>query len=38
MEILMETDDVLPITWKYYIAIMAISCYECVYLQKILEE
>lgn len=34
----MEKDDVLPIAWKYYIAIMAVSCYDCEYLLKILEE
>lgn len=37
-EVLMSHEDVLPITWKYYIAIMAISCYECEYLLKLLEE
>lgn len=31
-ELLMETEDVLPITWKYYIAIMAVCCYECEYI------
>ena len=30
--------DILPITWKYYISIMAVSCYECEYLLKIQEE
>lgn len=35
---LMIHEDVLPVTWKYYIAIMAISCYECEYLLKLLEE
>ena len=30
-ELLMNNDDILPITWKYYIAIMAVSCYECDY-------
>jgi hypothetical protein len=34
----MSHEDVLPITWKYYIAIMAISCYECEYLLKLMEE
>jgi hypothetical protein len=34
----MNREDVLPITWKYYIGIMAVSCYECEYLIKILEE
>lgn len=34
----MTHEDVLPVTWKYYIAIMAISCYECEYLLKLLEE
>jgi hypothetical protein len=28
----------LPVTWKYYISIMAVSCYDCEYLLKILEE
>lgn len=31
-------DDVLPLTWKFYIAIMAVSCYDCEYLIKILED
>jgi hypothetical protein len=31
-------DDALPVTWKYYLSIMAVSCYECEYLLKILEE
>jgi len=35
---MMNQEDILPITWKYYIAIMAVSCYECEYLLKILEE
>jgi hypothetical protein len=35
---MMNQEDVLPITWKYYIAIMAVSCYECEYLLKLLEE
>jgi hypothetical protein len=35
---LMEGDEVLPASWKYYIGIMAVSCYECEYLLKILEE
>ena len=34
----MNRKDVLPITWKYYIGIMAVSCFECDYLLKILEE
>lgn len=34
----MELNDVLPIVWKYYIAIMAVSCYDCIYLLKLLEE
>ena len=34
----MNKEDILPVTWKYYIAIMAVSCYECEYLLKILEE
>lgn len=34
----MTHEDALPITWKYYIAIMAVSCYECDYLLKLLEE
>ena len=37
-EHLMEGDDILPGVWKYYIAIMAVSCYDCDYLLKILEE
>ena len=37
-DLLMNKEDILPITWKYYIAIMAVSCYECEYLLKILEE
>ena len=31
-------EDVLPVPWKYYIAIMAVSCYQNYYLIKILEE
>lgn len=31
-------EDVLPVSWKYYIAIMAVSCYQNTYLIKILEE
>lgn len=38
IEILMHNDEILPITWKYYIAIMAVSCYECDHLIKLLEE
>ncbi len=34
-ELLMENKDVLPITWKYYIAIMAVSCYDCEYKQAL---
>ena len=34
----MDHDEQLSTVWKYYIAIMAISCYECDYLLKILEE
>jgi sestrin len=37
-EAMMNKEDVLPITWKYYISIMAVSCYDCEYLLKILEE
>jgi PA26 p53-induced protein (sestrin) len=32
---IMNRQDVLPLTWKYYISIMAVSCYECEYLLKI---
>ncbi len=31
-------DDALPVTWKYYLSIMAVSLYDCEYLLKILEE
>jgi len=34
----MNEDEILPPAWKYYIAIQAVSCYECEYLLKILEE
>lgn len=33
-----RNDDSLPAPWKCYIAIMAVSCYECDYLLKTLEE
>lgn len=36
--IMNRQQDVLPVTWKYYLAIMAVSCYECEYLIRILEE
>jgi sestrin len=29
---------ILPITWKFYIAIMAVSCYDCEYLMFLLTE
>ncbi|CDW78780.1 sestrin-1 isoform 2 [Stylonychia lemnae] len=35
---MMNREDVLPITWKYYLSIMAVSCYDCEYLLKIQEE
>eukprot|EP00347_Sterkiella_histriomuscorum_P009846 403339651 len=35
---MMNKQDVLPITWKYYLSIMAVSCYDCEYLLKIQEE
>jgi sestrin 2 len=35
---MMNRQDVLPITWKYYLSIMAVSCYDCEYLLKIQEE
>lgn len=35
---MMNKQDILPITWKYYLSIMAVSCYECEYLLKIQEE
>ena len=31
-------DDALPVTWKYFLSIMAVSLYDCEYLLKILEE
>jgi hypothetical protein len=31
-------DDALPVTWKYYLSIMAVSLYDCEYLLKNLEE
>lgn len=34
-DIMMNREDVLPITWKYYLSIMALSCYESEYLLKI---
>jgi len=33
-----RTDDSLPPTYKYYIGLMAVSCYECDYLLRTLEE
>jgi hypothetical protein len=35
---LMNCSSVLPATHRYYLAIMAVSCYNCDYLLKILEE
>ncbi len=35
---LTHSHDLLPSTWKLYIAIMATSCYENSYLLAILEE
>ena len=35
---MIKSDDVLPLSWKFYIAIMAVSCYDCEYLIKILED
>jgi len=35
---LMNFSSVLPATHRYYLAIMAVSCYNCDYLLKILEE
>jgi hypothetical protein len=35
---LMVQDGILPLTWKYYIAIMAVSTMRCEYLLKSLEE
>ena len=37
-DLTMNRQDLLPVRWKYYISIMAVSCYECEYLLKILEE
>jgi PA26 p53-induced protein (sestrin) len=34
----MNVSTVLPVTHRYYLAIMAVSCYNCDYLLKILEE
>lgn len=33
-----RSDDTLPPTYKYYLGLMAVSCYECDYLLRILEE
>lgn len=35
---LRHSHDLLPVTWKLYIAIMAVSCYENSYLLVFLEE
>jgi len=35
---LMNGQSVLPITYRYYLSIMAVSCYNCEYLLKIQEE
>lgn len=35
---LMNGSNVLPITHRYYLSIMAVSCYNCEYLLKIQEE
>lgn len=37
-QIMNRPDDYIPTTWKYYLAIMAVSVYECEFLLKILEE
>ena len=34
----MNNQSMLPIAHRYYLAIMAVSCYNCEYLIKILEE
>jgi hypothetical protein len=36
-DILMNEDNYIPITWKYYIAIMAVSTIRCEYLYRELE-
>jgi len=35
---LFKDDEFLPVTWRYYIAIMAASTMRCQYLYRILEE
>ena len=35
---LMNGENVLPITHRYYLSIMAVSCYDCDYLLKVQEE
>eukprot|EP00347_Sterkiella_histriomuscorum_P015870 403355371 len=35
---LMNTQNILPVTHRYYLSIMAVSCYNCEYLLKIQEE
>ena len=35
---LMNMHTVLPVQYRYYLSIMAVSCYNCDYLLKILEE
>ncbi len=37
LEVLMSKEDYMPITWKYYIAIMAVSTIRCEYLLRELE-
>ena len=34
----MNMHTVLPVQYRYYLSIMAVSCYNCDYLLKILEE
>jgi hypothetical protein len=38
VECIMCQDGILPVAWKYYIAIMAVSEMKCEYLLKLLEE
>ena len=35
---LLNNQTVLPVSYRYYLSIMAVSCYNCEYLLKIQEE
>jgi len=37
-QLLSQEDSLLPISYRYYIAIMAVCCHQCEYLLKPLEQ